>query len=223
MSDDTSLCDDTDKTGGCAGVKDGSKTLRNGILHSNPVLVLALGMCPTLAVSTSVDNALGMTAAVLFVLMSSNILVSLLRNYIPPRVRIAVFIVIIATLVTIVDLTMQAFLPDLSRSLGIYIPLIVVNCIVLGRAEAFASQNTPFQTAQDTLGMGIGFGLAIVLISFFRQVLGTGNLTIFDVSIFDIPGLVDNPLAIAMFPMGAFLVIGVLLAALRYAGVIPHE
>ncbi len=196
---------------------------KKGVMKSNPVLVLALGLCPTLAVSTSIDNALGMTAAVLFVLVSANIIVSLIRNFIPPRVRIAVFIVVIATLVTIVDLTMQAFLPDLSESLGIFIPLIVVNCIVLGRAEAFASKNKPLDSTMDALGMGVGFGIAIAIISFFRQILGTGELTIFDWKLFDVPGLANNPMAIFILPMGAFLVIGVLLAALRYTGVIPDE
>jgi len=198
-------------------------TFKNGLMKSNPVLVLALGMCPTLAVSTSIDNALGMTAAVLFVLVSSNIIVSMIRDYTPARVRIAVFIVVIATLVTVVDLSMQAFQPELSESLGIYIPLIVVNCIVLGRAEAFASKNTPLQSTMDALGMGVGFGIAIATISFFRQVLGTGELMIFDHHVFDAPGLADNPVGIFMLPMGAFLVIGTLLAALRYAGVIPNE
>ena len=196
---------------------------KKGIMKSNPVLVLALGLCPTLAVSTSIDNALGMTAAVLFVLVSANIIVSLIRNYTPARVRIAVFIVVIATLVTIVDLTMQAFMPDLSESLGIFIPLIVVNCIVLGRAEAFASKNRPLDSTMDALGMGVGFGIAIAIISFFRQILGTGELTIFDFEIFKAPGLAENPMAIFILPMGAFLVIGVLLAALRYTGVIPDE
>ena len=198
-------------------------TFRKGLNRSNPVLVLALGMCPTLAVSTSIDNALGMTAAVLFVLVCSNLIISLMRNYIPDRVRIAVFIVIIATLVTIVDLSMQAFQPELSENLGIFIPLIVVNCIVLGRAEAFASKNTPFLSMLDALGMAAGFGIAITIISFFRQVLGTGRLVIFDMKVFDAPGVVDHPMAIFILPMGAFFVIAMLLAALRYFGVIDHE
>lgn len=196
---------------------------RKGLIESNPVLVLALGLCPTLAVSTSIDNALGMTAAVLFVLICANIIVSLIRNYTPNRVRIAVFIVIIATLVTIVDLTMQAFLPELSENLGIFIPLIVVNCIVLGRAEAFASKNTPLNSTADAFGMAVGFGIAITIISFFRQVLGTGILVIFDREIFEVPGLVDNPMSIFILPMGAFFVIAVLLATLRYSGVIQYE
>ena len=141
----------------------------------------------------------------------------------PDRVRIPVFIVIIATLVTIVDLSMQAFLPDLSQSLGIFIPLIVVNCIILGRAEAFASKNSLANSIADAVGMGIGFGIAIALISFFRQILGTGNMSIFGVHILDVPGLVDNPSAIFILPMGAFMVIALLLATLRYMEVIPNE
>ena len=194
-----------------------------GIIKSNPVLVLALGLCPTLAVSTSIDNAWGMTAAVLFVLICANLIVSMIRNFVPSRVRIAVFIVIIATLVTIVDLSMQAFLPDLSKNLGIFIPLIVVNCIVLGRAEAFASKNSPLHSTADAFGMGMGFGISITIISFFRQVLGTGSLVIFDKEIFEVPGLVDNPMSIFILPMGAFFVIGCLLATLRYLGVIKNE
>jgi len=194
--------------------------LKNGLIKSNPVLVLLLGLCPTLAVSTSIDNAFGMTAAVLFVLISSNIIVSLIRKYTPERVRIPVFIVIIATLVTIVDLSMQAFLPDLSKSLGIFIPLIVVNCIILGRAEAFASKNKLPNAIMDALGMGIGFGIAITIISIFRQIIGTGDLTIFGKNIFQVPGLIDHPMAIFILPMGAFLVVALLLATLRYAGVI---
>jgi len=194
--------------------------LKNGLIKSNPVLTLLLGLCPTLAVSTSIDNAFGMTAAVLFVLISSNIIVSLIRTYTPQRVRIPVFIVIIATLVTIVDLTMQAFLPSLSKSLGIFIPLIVVNCIILGRAEAFASKNKVPNAIVDALGMGIGFGIAITIISFLRQMLGTGSLSVFGNELVRVPGLSDNPMPIFILPMGAFLVISMLLATLRYTGVI---
>lgn len=194
----------------------------NGIMKSNPVLVLLLGLCPTLAVSTSLDNGFGMTAAVLFVLISANIIVSLIRNYVPDRVRIPVFIVVIASLVTIVDLTMQAFMADLSKSLGIFIPLIVVNCIILGRAEAFASKNSLVDSTADALGMGVGFGIAITIISFFRQLLGTGAIGAFGYEV-TLPGLSESPMAIFILPMGAFLVLGVLLAALRYVGVIPNE
>ncbi len=204
-------------------MKEVFKNFKKGIIHSNPVLVLLLGLCPALAVSTSLDNAIGMTAAVLFVLLCANIIISLIRNFIPARVRIPVFIVIIATLVTIVDLSMQAFLPELSKSLGIYIPLIVVNCIILGRAEAFASKHKLMDSIADATGMVVGFGIAIVLISFFRQLFGTGNMSIAGVHLFDIPGLSDNPMAIFILPMGAFFVVGVLLASFRYLGVIPHE
>ncbi|OYT30082.1 electron transport complex subunit RsxE [Thermoplasmatales archaeon ex4572_165] len=196
------------------------KNLKNGLLTENPVFVLLLGLCPTLAVSTSIDNAFGMTAAVMFVLISANIIVSLIRGVTPDRVRIPVFIVIIASLVTIVDLSMKAFMPDLSKSLGIFIPLIVVNCIILGRAEAFASKNTLADSIADAFGMGIGFGLAITIISFFRQLLGTGEITVFGTHIFSAPGLFDNPMSVFILPMGAFLVLGCLLATLRYIGVI---
>lgn len=196
---------------------------KKGIMESNPVLVLLLGLCPALAVSTSIDNGLGMTAAVLFVLLCANIIVSLIRRFIPNRVRIPVFIVIIASLVTIVDLSMQAFLPDLSDSLGIYIPLIVVNCIILGRAEAFASKHKIFESVADAMGMVVGFGIALLLISIFRQLLGTGELSMMGFRLLKVPGLSDNPMAVFILPMGAFMVVGILLAAFRYVGVIPHE
>ncbi len=199
------------------------KNFVKGIVRANPTFILLLGLCPTLAVSTSLDNAVGMTAAFLFVLLSSNIIVSLIRNYVSDRVRIPVFIVIIATLVTIVDLMLQGFVPALSKSLGMYIPLIVVNCIILGRAEAFAGKNGISDSIADALGMGVGFGLAILLISFIRQLLGTGELDLFGRSLFTIPGLSDNSAAIFMLPMGAFFVIGTLLALFRWMGVSTGE
>jgi electron transport complex protein RnfE len=199
------------------------KNFLKGIVRSNPTFVLLLGLCPTLAVSTSLDNAVGMTAAFTFVLLASNIIISLIHNYVPNRVRIPVFIVIIATLVTMVDLMMQGFVPALSKSLGIYIPLIVVNCIILGRAEAFASRNGVFDSIADALGIGTGFGAAILLISFIRQLLGTGMVDIFGYRLFSIPGLNENPLSILMLPMGAFLVIGILLALFRWMGVSSGE
>jgi electron transport complex protein RnfE len=164
-----------------------------------------------------------MTGAVLFVLLAANLIVSLLRNIIPGRVRIPTFIVIIATLVTIVDLVLQGFSPALSKSLGIYIPLIVVNCIILGRAEAFASKNSVANSIADALGVGLGFGWAIFLVSLIRQVLGTGSLEIFGVHLFTIPGFASTPAAIFMLPMGAFLVIGLLLALFRWVGVIEGD
>ena len=147
-----------------------------GIIKENPVFVMALGLCPTLAVSTSVQNAIGMGAAATFVLVCSNILISLLKNVIPSKVRIPCFILVIASFVTIVDMTMEAYVPALHKSLGIFIPLIVVNCIILGRAEAFASKNGVFKSMLDGLGMGLGFMLAIMVISSIREILGTGAL-----------------------------------------------
>ena len=191
-------------------MKDLFDNLKNGIIKSNPVLILLLGLCPTLAVSTSIGNAFGMTAAVLFVLISSNIIVSLIRKYTPERVRIPVFIVIIATLVTIVDLTMQAFLPSLSKSLGIFIPLIVVNCIILGRAEAFAGKNKVIPSIFDGLGMGLGFTLALVVIASVREFLGNGTL----LGIQIMPSSYQ-PMLIAILAPGAFLVMGFLMAILN--------
>ncbi len=199
------------------------KNFAKGIIRSNPIFILMLGLCPTLAVSTSLDNAVGMTGAFLFVLLASNIIISSIRNYIPDRVRIPVFIVIIATLVTVVDLMLQGFVPALSKSLGIYVPLIVVNCIILGRAEAFASKNGVSDSIADALGIGVGFGLAIFLISLIRQLFGTGALDLFGHHLFTIPGLGENPVAIFMLPMGAFFVIGVLLALFRWVGVTECE
>lgn len=199
------------------------KNLTNGIVRSNPTFILLLGLCPTLAVSTSLDNAVGMTGAVLFVLLAANVIVSLLRRWIPNRVRIPTFIVIIATLVTIVDLALQGFAWSLSQSLGMYIPLIVVNCIILGRAEAFASRNNVRQSVADAIGMSIGFGVAILLISLVRQLLGTGSLEVFSIRLFTVPGLADNPASIFLLPMGAFFVIGILLALFRWMGVSECE
>ncbi len=199
------------------------KNFTKGIIRSNPTFILLLGLCPTLAVSISLDNAVGMTAAFTFVLIASNFIIALLRNLIPDRVRIPVFIVVIATLVTIVDLMLQGFVPALSKSLGMYIPLIVVNCIILGRAEAFASKNGVSDSIADALGIGVGFGLAILLISLIRELLGTGELALFGHHLFTIPGFSDNPVTIFLLPMGAFLVIGTLLALFRWMGVSKGE
>ena len=199
------------------------KTLSNGILRANPTFILLLGLCPTLAVSTSIDNAFGMTGAVLFVLLAANVIVSILRRWIPDKARIPTFIVIIATLVTIVDLALKAYIPSLSKSLGMYVPLIVVNCIILGRAEAFASKNNVIHSIADAIGMSLGFGVAILVISFVRQVLGSGKLEVFNVHLFSVPGLASNPAAIFLLPMGAFFVLGVLLALFRWMGVSECE
>ncbi len=179
------------------------KEFTKGFVKENPLLVLALGMCPSLAVTTSAINGLGMGAATTFVLTMSNILIALLKNFIPNKVRIPAFIVIIATFVTIVDLVMNAYVPDLYKALGVFIPLIVVNCIILGRAEAFAQKNNMFASLMDGLGMGLGFTLAIFTVGSIREILGNG-------SIFDIKFVSEEAKTILMFimPPGAFITLG---------------
>ena len=181
-----------------------------GIIKENPVFVMALGLCPTLAVSTSVQNAIGMGAAATFVLVFSNIFISLIKNLIPSQVRIPCFILVIASFVTIVDMAMEAYVPPLHKSLGIFIPLIVVNCIILGRAEAFASKNGVFKSMLDGLGMGLGFMLAIMVIALIREFLGVG--TILDIRI--LPASY-KPMIAAILPPGAFVTIGLLMGLLN--------
>jgi len=151
-----------------------TQTLLNGILKENPTFGLVLGMCPTLATTTSADNGMFMGLATMFVLICSNVVISLLKNLIPDKVRIPSFIVVIATFVTLVQLLMQAYLPAVNEKLGLFIPLIVVNCIVLGRAEAFAAKNSVGFSALDGLGMGLGFTLSLTLLGAVREILGTG-------------------------------------------------
>ena len=184
------------------------KILTNGFIKENPTLVLVLGTCPSLAVTTSIFNALGMGMATTFVLLMSNALISLLKNVIPDKVRIPSYILVIATFVSIVDLVIQGFVPALSASLGIFIPLIVVNCIVLGRAEAFASKNTVFDSMLDGIGMGIGFTIAITIIAFQRTIRKWNFIrqTI-------IP--FDGILIFVLAP-GAFIVFGFTIAAVRW-------
>ena len=153
-----------------------AKTLLNGILKENPIFGLVLGMCPTLATTTSADNGMFMGLATMFVLVCSNVVISLLKNLIPDKVRIPSFIVVIATFVTLVQLLMQAYLPAVNDKLGLFIPLIVVNCIVLGRAEAFAAKNSVGLSALDGLGMGLGFTLALTILGSIREFLGTGAI-----------------------------------------------
>ena len=199
------------------------KEFAKGIIISNPVFILALGLCPTLAVTSSLDNALGMSAGVIFVLLCSNIIISSMRKIIPETVRIPVFIVVIATFVTILSLVFQAYLPPLHESLGIYLALIVVNCIILGRAEAFASKKSVLLSISDALGAGIGFTLALIIISLPREILGTGSLSVVGRILFKLPVLFENPMAIFILPPGAFLVIGLLLALFRWLGVVKNE
>ena len=180
--------------------------LVKGVYRENPVFRLALGLCPALAVSTSVENALGMGAAATFVLLGSNIVISLVRKAIPAKVRIPCFIVVIATFVVIVELVMKAFMFQLSQSLGIFIPLIVVNCIILGRAEAFAAKNPPHLAAADGLGVGLGFTLSLTILGAVREVLGKG--TFLGASVF---GDAFEPFGLMAEAPGAFIGLGMLL------------
>lgn len=200
------------------------KGLFKGLLKENPIFVLALGLCPALAVSTTVNNALGMSAATVVVLIGSNIVISLLRKHIPDEIHIPAYIVIIATFVTLVDMSMQAYLPALSKSLGIFIPLIVVNCIILGRAEAFASKNTVGASVLDAVAMGLGFTVGLTAIALVREVLGAGTITIFpDGGVISIPGLVDKPALVFAFPAGALIVVGFLQAFFRWIGEVTNK
>lgn len=184
------------------------KNLTKGFIKENPILVLVLGTCPTLATTSSSLNGMGMGIATTFVLIGSNVVISLLANVIPDKVRIPAFVVIIASFVTIVDLLMQAYVPSLYDKLGIFIPLIVVNCIVLGRAEAYACKNTVFSSLIDGLGMGLGFTMALGILGAFREIVGSGAL--FGHKF--IPG--DGILVFILAP-GAFMALGYLIALIN--------
>ena len=194
--------------------------LTKGIIKENPLFVLLLGTCPSLATTTSLEGAIGMGFLFTFVLIGSNVVISLLRKIIPSQIKIPCYIVIIATFVTIVKMLSEAFLPELYSTLGVFISLIVVNCIVLGRAEAFASKNSVGASLLDGIGMGIGYTLALVIMALVREILGTGGLTFGEIFTF-IPYVSFTPLekfAMSIFtmPAGAFLVLGVILAILAY-------
>lgn len=176
------------------------KNLTRGIVRENPTFVMLLGMCPTLGVTTSASNGLGMGLATLFVLMLSNLAISSVKSLIPDMVRIPCYIVIIASFVTVVDLLMSAYLPGLHAKLGIFIPLIVVNCIILGRAEAFASRNTIGQSVLDALGMGLGFTWALLALGLIREILGAGSAFGFS-----FVGEDAYPVLLFIMPPGAFL------------------
>jgi len=196
--------------------------LVRGIWAENPIFVLMLGLCPTLAITTSLQNGIGMALAATFVLIGSNLIISALRRFIPEGVRIPCFIVVIATFVTVVDLVMAAYLPDLHKQLGIFIPLIVVNCIILGRAEAFASKNPVHLSIADGIGTGLGFLLALVIISGIREFLGAGSL--FGMQLVrwaDVKAI--KPAAIMILPPGAFLLIGLLLGAFAWGRLRKEE
>ena len=179
-----------------------------GLIKENPVFVLLLGTCPTLGVTSAASNGLGMGLATTFVLIGSNVVVSLVKNQIPDKVRIPAFVVIIAAFVTIVELSMQAFVPALFATLGLFIPLIVVNCIVLGRAEGFASKNSAFSSAIDGLGMGLGFTLALCTLGSIREILGNG-------SFFGMKIIQGDTILIFVLAPGAFIVLGYLIALIN--------
>ena len=185
------------------------KAFFNGLIKENPTFVLMLGMCPTLAVTTGVINGIGMGLSTTAVLICSNIVISLLRKFIPNKIRIASYIVIVAGFVTIVEMLLKAYVPALSASLGIYIPLIVVNCIILGRAEAFASKNGVIASMFDGIGMGLGFTCSLTLIAAVREILGSGTFA--GIKLF---GDSFQPMSIMILPPGAFLTLGILLAVI---------
>ena len=195
--------------------------LKKGIFLENPIFSLILGLCSDLAITTSLTNAIGMGMAVLCVLIMSNVIISLLRKIIPHEIRIPVFIIIIATLVKCVQMLMHAYTPELYDSLGVFIPLIVVNCIILGRAESFASQNSVLDSLLDAIGMGIGYTFAVIIISFFRELIGTGGLSLynpFDATqvIFQFDLFKDYAVSLFTQPAGAFLTLGCILAFIQF-------
>lgn len=182
------------------------KVFLNGLINENPVFVLLLGMCPTLGTTSSAINGMGMGIATMFVLIFSNVLISMLKNLIPDMVRIPAYVVVIATLVTLLQMLMQAYVPGLYKTLGIFIPLIVVNCILLGRAEAFASKHDPVSSFFDGLGIGLGFTFALTLLGAVREFLGTGR--IFDIAIFS----ENYGMLVFVLAPGAFIALGYLIA-----------
>ncbi|MDD2866117.1 MAG: electron transport complex subunit E [Candidatus Omnitrophota bacterium] len=186
------------------------KEFTKGIFRENPIFFIVLGLCPTLAVSTSLNNAIGMGLAATFVLVCSNAIISLIRNVIPDKIRIPCYIVVIATFVSIVEMVMKAYVPALDRALGIFVPLIVVNCIIMGRAEAFASKNPVLVSVADGLGMGLGFTLALLVVSFIRETFGSGKIAGLSISHSFEPALV-----LSLAP-GALLVLGFLIGGIRW-------
>jgi len=191
--------------------KSALQVFQNGIVEENPILVLMIGLCPTLAVSSNANDALGMGVAASFVLIASNLLISLLRKLTPGSIRIPIFIVIIAGFVTLIDLLMHAYQPALYKNLGVFVPLIVVNCIILGRAEAYAYTNGLVRSGLDGLGMGLGFTLVIVILGAFREILGNGTLTLFNTELVNL-GAGFSPALVFIMPPGGFLAIGFLMA-----------
>ena len=201
--------------------------LKAGVILDNPIFMQTIGLCPTLATSTSLSNAIGMGVAATVVLICSNVVISALRRFIPDKVRIAAFITIIAAFVTTIDLALQAFVPSLASSLGLFLPLIVVNCIILGRAEAYASKNKVLPSALDGVCMGLGFTFALVLMGFFRELLGAGTVLsglstllpflagVIPAEGFAIPFFNANPMVMMILPAGGFLMLGFIFAAIQ--------
>lgn len=184
--------------------------LKDGIIENNPNLVQLLGMCPTLATSTSLTNAIGMGLSATLVLIGSNLAISLLRKIIPDKIRIAAYIVVIAGFVTAIDMLIKAYVPSLSSSLGLFIPLIVVNCIILARAESFASKNKPLPSMLDGLGMGLGFTVSLTCLALIRETIGSGSF--FGISLFG--GV--SPISVLALPAGGFLTLGFVIALVQY-------
>ncbi|MDL2274222.1 electron transport complex subunit RsxE [Oscillospiraceae bacterium OttesenSCG-928-G22] len=184
--------------------------LKDGLWYQNPTLVMLLGMCPTLATSTSVMNALGMGVSATIVLILTNTIISALRKLIPNEVRIAAYVVIVSAVVTVIDLLLQAYFPSISESLGIFIPLITVNCIILARAEAFAADNPPFRSAVDGLGMGLGFTLGLTAMATIREILGNGTFLGFPLFGQNFPAA-----TLLVMPVGGFLTLGCLIALMQ--------
>lgn len=187
------------------------KTFKNGVLTENPVFVQLLGMCPTLAVTTTALDGMAMGLATLTVLFASNLVISIFRNAIPDKIRMPAYIVIIATFVTLIGMIMHGYAIELYKSLGLFIPLIVVNCLILGRAESFASKNKPVISVADGIGMGFGFTIALVILGIVREILGAGS--VFGLSLF---GEAFKPAIIMILPPGAFLALGLLIGLLNY-------
>ena len=204
-----------------------SEQLKAGVILDNPIFMQTIGLCPALATTTSLSNGIGMGVAATIVLICSNVVISALRKFIPDKIRIAAFITIIATFVTMIDLALQAFVPSLAASLGLFLPLIVVNCIILGRAEAYASKNEVLPSALDGVCMGLGFTFALVLMGFFRELLGAGTVLsglstllpflagVIPAEGFAIPFFNANPMVMMILPAGGFLMLGFIFAAIQ--------
>ena len=186
------------------------KIIKNGLIDENPIFVQVIGMCPTLAVTTSAINGLGMGLSTTAVLVCSNIVIAMMRKIIPSKIRIPAFIVVIATFVTIIGMLLKAYIPSLDNALGLFIPIIVDNCLILGRAESFASKNKTLESAADGLGMGLGFTLSLTVLAAIREILGNGSL--FGINLF---GASFEPALLFILPPGAFLTLGFLLAGLN--------